>query len=266
MPASPDAVVSFPVFQRLAVAGSLGLRNAFQYKVVSSSMSEIIGEQPAESKRLRVDIFSDIACPWCFIGKRRFEQGVESFEYSQNVDVYWHAYQLDPSLPDNYDGSEAEYLSKMKGLDQSQVQQMLQHVTAQAAEEGLAYDFENLKVANSFTALRVLEYAKQHGAGNEMKELLLSAHFEKGLDTGNVQTLLELAGSLGLDAQELGAQIEAGAYAEEVNADISQAQQLGISGVPFFVLDGKYGISGAQPAEVFSNALTQVYAENVQAQ
>ncbi|WP_334121135.1 MULTISPECIES: DsbA family oxidoreductase [Glutamicibacter] len=229
-------------------------------------MSEISGEQPTESKRLRVDIFSDIACPWCFIGKRRFEKGVEAFEFSQNIDVYWHAYQLDPSLPDNYDGSEAEYLSKMKGLDQAQVQQMLQHVTAQAAEEGLKYDFENLKVANSFTALRVLEFAKQHGAGDEMKEALLSAHFEKGLNTGELSTLLEIADSLGLNTQELSKQLESGAYTDEVNADISQAQQLGITGVPFFVLDGKYGISGAQPAEVFANALTQVYAENVKTQ
>lgn len=228
-------------------------------------MSENTGNQPLESKRLRVDIFSDIACPWCFIGKRRFEQGVEAFEYSENVDVFWHAYQLDPSLPDNYEGSEAQYLSAMKGLDQSQVQQMLEHVTAQAASEGLKYDFENLKVANSFTALRVLEYAKQHGAGNEMKEALLSAHFEKGLNTGDTSTLLEIAGSLGLDTKELATQLEAGAFAEDVKADISQAQQIGVTGVPFFILDGKYGISGAQPAEVFANALTEVYAEKANA-
>lgn len=228
-------------------------------------MTENTGNQTLESKRLRVDIFSDIACPWCFIGKRRFEQGVETFEYSENVDVFWHAYQLDPSLPDNYEGSEAQYLSAMKGIDQSQVQQMLEHVTAQAASEGLKYDFDNLKVANSFTALRVLEYAKQHGAGNEMKEALLSAHFEKGLNTGDTPTLLEIAESLGLDTKELATQLEAGAFAEDVKADISQAQQIGVTGVPFFVLDGKYGISGAQPAEVFANALTEVYAEKVNA-
>lgn len=226
-------------------------------------MSENTGHQPLESKRLRVDIFSDIACPWCFIGKRRFEKGVEAFEFSNNVDVFWHAYQLDPSLPDSYDGSEADYLSAMKGLDQSQVQQMLEHVTAQAASEGLSYDLANLKVANSFTALRVLEYAKRHDAGNEMKEALLSAHFEKGLDTGDTQTLLEIAESLGLNAKDLAAQLEAGAFADDVKADISQAQQIGVTGVPFFILDGKYGISGAQPAEVFTNALNEVYAESV---
>lgn len=228
-------------------------------------MSENTGEQPTDSKRLRVDIFSDIACPWCFIGKRRFEKGVEAFEFSDNVDVFWHAYQLDPTLPDNYDGSEAEYLSKMKGMDRAQVQQMLEHVTAQAAGEGLNYDFENLKPANSFTALRVLEYAKQKGAGNEMKEALLSAHFEKGLNTGDTQTLLEIAETLGLDAKDLATRLDAGAFAEEVNADIAQAQQIGVTGVPFFVIDGKYGVSGAQPAEVFTNVLSEVYAESANA-
>lgn len=240
------------------------MRNSRGAKVVTSSMSENTAAPSLEEKRIRVDIYSDIACPWCFIGKRRFERGVEAFEYSQNVDVYWHSYQLDPSLPENYDGSEAEYLSKMKGLGQEQVSQMLDHVTAQAAGEGLDYDFANLKVANSFTALRVLEYAKQHGAGSEMKEALLSAHFEKGLDTGDEETLLQLAGSLGLDTGELRADLASGAYAEEVNADIAQARELGISGVPFFIIDGKYGISGAQPAEVFANALTQVHSGNVQ--
>ncbi|MEF9873747.1 MAG: DsbA family oxidoreductase [Glutamicibacter sp.] len=227
-------------------------------------MSENTAVQSPEDKRIRVDIFSDIACPWCFIGKRRFERGVEAFEYSQNVDVYWHSYQLDPSLPENYDGSEAEYLSQMKGLGQEQVAQMLDHVTTQAAAEGLNYDFANLKVANSFTALRVLEYAKKHGAGNEMKEALLSAHFEKGLNTGDLETLLELAGTLGLDTGELRAKLSSGSYVEEVNADIVQARELGISGVPFFIIDGKYGISGAQPAEVFANALAQVHSGDVQ--
>ena len=215
------------------------------------------------SKRVRVDIFSDIACPWCFIGKRRFEKGLADFAYPENVDVYWHAYQLDPTLPEKYEGSETDYLSKMKGIDPEQLKGMLAHVTEQAAGEGLEYDFENLKVANSFTALRVLEHAKQHGKANEVKEALLSAHFEKGLDTSDVDTLVQLAESEGLDGAQLRSALAAGDYADEVNADIAQAKAIGITGVPFFILDGKYGISGAQPAEVFTNALTQVHAGTV---
>lgn len=212
-------------------------------------------------KRVRVDIWSDIACPWCFIGKRRFEKGVEEFEFSDNVDVYWHAYQLDPSLPEHYDGDEVQYLSQVKGMDPEQVKGMLEHVTEQAAGEGLNYRFDQLRPANSFTALRVLEQAKTESKGSEMKETLLSAHFERGLDTGDRQVLAKLATEVGLDEAATAETLNSQKYAEEVNADIEQARQLGISGVPFFVIDGKYGISGAQPAEAFTNALTQVHAE-----
>lgn len=216
-------------------------------------------DQTMSEKRVRVDIWSDIACPWCFIGKRRFEEGVAQFEHSENVDVYWHAYQLDPSLPEKFDGDEVQYLSQMKGMDPEQVKGMLAHVTEQAAGEGLKYDFAALKPANSFTALRLLEHAKQHELGNEMKELLLSAHFERGLDTGDREVLIGLGIQLGLPEAEVRTVLEADTYTDEVNADIAQARQLGISGVPFFVIDGKYGISGAQPAQAFTNALTQVH-------
>ncbi|WP_404288954.1 DsbA family protein [Glutamicibacter arilaitensis] len=211
-------------------------------------------------KRVRVDIWSDIACPWCFIGKRRFEKGVEQFEFSENVDVFWHAYQLDPTLPEHYDGDEVQYLSQVKGMDPQQVKGMLAHVTEQAAGEGLNYDFDALRPANSFTALRLLEHAKTEGKANEMKETLLSAHFERGLDTGERQVLAQLAAEVGLDEAAVQGTLDSQTYTEEVNADIEQARQLGISGVPFFVIDGKYGISGAQPAEAFANALAQAHA------
>lgn len=214
-------------------------------------------------KRVRVDIWSDIACPWCFIGKRRFEKGVEKFEHSENVDVFWHAYQLDPSLPEHYDGDEVQYLSQVKGMDPEQVKGMLEHVTQQAAGEGLNYRFDQLRPANSFTALRLLEQAKQESKGNEMKEVLLSAHFERGLDTGDVKVLTALAAEVGLEETATAQTLSSQRYTDEVNADIAQARQLGISGVPFFVIDGKYGISGAQPAEAFAEALTQVYSETV---
>ena len=226
---------------------------------VIRTMTETVSAPSAQ--RLRVDIFSDIACPWCFIGKRRFEKGLQDSGLQDSVDVVWHAYQLDPSLPEKFEGDELEYLVKTKGMDPAQLEVMLKHVTEQAESEGLNYDFENLKVANSFTALRVLEFAKQQGMGNEMKEALLSAHFEQGLNTGDKQTLLQLTEKLGLDAVQLEADLAAGKYTDEVNNDIAQARQIGVTGVPFFILQGKYGISGAQPAELFANALSQVHAE-----
>jgi predicted DsbA family dithiol-disulfide isomerase len=212
--------------------------------------------------RLAVDIWSDIACPWCFIGKRRFEAALETLPFKEQVDVVWHSYQLDPSLPAKYDGTEAEYLASIKGLAPAQVEQMLEHVTTQAAGEGLAYDFGNLRVANSFTAHRLLHLAKAHGRAAEVKEGLLSAHFEKGLDTGDRETLRAIGTGAGLPDADVARVLDGEDYRESVEADFAQARSLGITGVPFFVLDMKYGISGAQPAEIFAEALTTAWREN----
>ena len=211
--------------------------------------------------RLSVDIWSDIACPWCFIGKRRFEKALDALPFKDQVDVTWHAYQLDPSLPEHYDGTEEEYLAQVKGLAPEQVRQMLAHVTGQAAGEGLAYDFAALRPANSFTALRLLALAKEHGLGNQVKEALLSAHFEKGQDTGDREVLRALGEEAGLPAADVVRVLESDAYADAVRADVAQARALGITGVPFFVLENKYGISGAQPSELFEQALAQVWEE-----
>lgn len=211
--------------------------------------------------RLNIDIWSDIACPWCYIGKRRFETALNALPFAEKVDVTWHSYQLDPSLPEHYEGSEVDYLSKAKGMDPGQVRQMVGHVTEQAAAEGLAYDFDGLKVANSFTAHRLLHLAKDHGKGDDVKEALLAAHFVQGRNTGDAATLKEIGVAAGLPADEVDAVLASDRYADAVREDIEKARSMGISGVPFFVLDGKYGISGAQPAEVFEQAMTQVWEE-----
>lgn len=211
--------------------------------------------------RLNIDIWSDIACPWCYIGKRRFEKALGALPFAAQVDVTWHSYQLDPSLPEHYAGSEVEYLSRAKGMDPKQVATMIGHVTEQAAAEGLAYDFDSLQVANSFTAHRLLHLAKAHGLGDAVKEALLAAHFVNGRNTGDAATLKEIGVAAGLPAAEIDAVLGSAKYADAVRADIDQAKAMGISGVPFFVLEGKYGISGAQPAEVFEQAMTQVWEE-----
>lgn len=213
------------------------------------------------SPRLAVDIWSDIACPWCFIGKRRFESALASLPFRDQVDVTWHSYQLDPSLPGHYDGTEAEYLAQMKGMDPAQVSQMLAHVAGQAAGEGLAYDFDALRPANSFTAHRLLHLAAEHGVAGGLKELLLSAHFEKGLDTGSREVLRTLGEEAGIPGTAVEQVLGTEQYRDEVEADFAQARALGITGVPFFVLDMKYGISGAQPAAHFAEALTTAWQE-----
>ena len=133
---------------------------------------------------MNIEIWSDIACPWCYIGKRRFEVALERFPHRDDVSVTWRSFQLDPSLPDHYDGNELDYLSERKGIAKSQAASMFQHVTAQAAGVGLHYDFDQLVVANSFTAHRFLHLAKEPGIADAAKERLLSGHFERGEDIG----------------------------------------------------------------------------------
>lgn len=210
---------------------------------------------------MKVEIWSDVACPWCFIGKRRFESALENFEHKDEVEVQWRSYQLDPTLPEHYDGTETEYLSEIKGMPQQQVRQMFEHVTAQAAGEGLAYDFDRIVVANSFMAHRFMHLAKEHGRMDAAKEALLSGHFEHGEDIGDIEYLVRTGVVLGLDEAKLREALSGDKYAAEVRADIAEARALGVNGVPFFVLDRKYGISGAQPAEVFGRALQQAWAE-----
>ncbi|MGM0931544.1 MAG: DsbA family oxidoreductase [Actinomycetota bacterium] len=210
---------------------------------------------------MKIEIWSDIACPWCFIGKRRFETALEGFEHKDQIDVEWRSYQLDPTLPEHYDGTETEYLSRIKGMPQDQVKQMFGHVTAQAAGEGLDYDFDKVVVANSFTAHRFLHLAKEHGLMDEAKDALLSGHFEQGKDIGDTEYLVSTGVVLGMPEEEIRETLANDRFAAEVRADIAEARALGVNGVPFFVLDRKYGISGAQPAEAFAQAIRQAWNE-----
>ncbi|MEH0108593.1 DsbA family oxidoreductase [Tersicoccus sp. MR15.9] len=210
---------------------------------------------------MNIDIWSDIACPWCYIGKRRFESALARFEHRDDVTVTWHSFQLDPSLPAHYDGSEIEYLSERKGMPADRVAQMFAQVTEVAAGEGLAYDFDSVVVANSLPGHELLHLAADHGVAGAVKEALLSAHFEHGEDIGSREVLVRIGTEAGLAADDITAALDSGRYADAVNADIRRAQSLGITGVPFFVLDDTYGISGAQPAELFEQALRTAWSE-----
>ncbi|WP_104162017.1 DsbA family protein [Arthrobacter sp. ZGTC212] len=214
---------------------------------------------------MKIDIWSDIACPWCYIGKRRFEAALAAFPHRNEVEVTWRSYQLDPSLPAHYDGTEVQYLSERKGIDPQQLAGMLEQVTAQAAGEGLSYDFDSLVVANSFPAHRLIHLARAEGgseAADAVKEALLSAHFEKGQDIGSTEVLTGIGAAAGVDPDRVRSMLATDEYSDAVNADIAQARSLGVSGVPFFVLDEKYGISGAQPVALFTSAVEQAWQES----
>lgn len=210
---------------------------------------------------MKVDIWSDVACPWCFIGKRRFEAGLRGFGHADEVEITWHSYQLDPTLPEHYDGTELDYLASRKGMPRERVQQMFDQVAQQAAGEGLRYDFDNLVVANSLRAHHLLHVAARHDVADAVKEELLSAHFEHGTDIGDPAELVAIGVRHGLDAAEVRAGLDDPQIRAEVERDFAQARAYGIQGVPFFVIDGKYGISGAQPAPTFTAALEQAWAE-----
>ena len=214
---------------------------------------------------MNVEIWSDIACPWCYIGKRRFEAALAGFEHRDAVEVIWRSYQLDPSLPDHFDGTEVEYLSERKGIEPVQLAGMLEQVSAQAAGVGLNYDFDSLVVANSFSAHRLLHLVRDHagsaGAG-AAKEALLSAHFEQGRDIGSADVLAGIGSAAGVDPEKVRAVLASDQYTDAVNQDIAEARALGVTGVPFFVIDRKYGISGAQPPELFAQALETAWAES----
>lgn len=211
---------------------------------------------------MRIDIWSDVACPWCFIGKRRFERALGAWEHRDSVVVTWHSYQLDPTLPEHYDGTEVEYLASRKGMPVEQVREMFEHVRTQAAGEGLHYDFDRLVVANSLRAHQLLHLAKAReqqapGRADAVKEALLSAHFEHGTDIGSIDALVAIGVRVGLDEQEIREALADERYLSSVHNDIAQARELGVTGVPFFVFDMRLGLSGAQPAEVFTQALEQ---------
>ncbi len=213
---------------------------------------------------IAIDIWSDIACPWCYIGKRNLEKGlavVADDEDAPQVTVTFHSYELSPDIPVDYEGSQIDYLMVRKGLPREQVEQMQERVTGVAAQVGLDYHLDRVQTTNTVKAHELLHHAKDKGMQHEMKERLMKAYFVEGEHIGRIDDLVTLAASVGLDAEEARAVLESEKYLSAVRHDQAQAQAYGIQGVPFFVIDGKYGISGAQPAEAFVNVLRERWAE-----
>ncbi|WP_188904149.1 DsbA family oxidoreductase [Deinococcus aerophilus] len=216
---------------------------------------------PAHPDKLRVDIWSDIACPWCYIGKRRFETALQAFAPQDAVEVVWHSFELDPQAPTENDQNMRGALARKYGRSAQQAQDMMDAMTQTAAGEGLTYHFEQTQLTNTFLAHQLLHLAAERGVQDAMKERLLRAYMTEGRHVGDLDTLTALAAEVGLDSAEVRAALTQGQYGPAVRQDEAQAHALGITGVPFFVLGGKYGVSGAQSPEVLLGALQQVWAE-----
>lgn len=213
---------------------------------------------------IKIDVWSDIACPWCYIGKRNLEAGLAQIATDEDppqVAVVYHSYELAPDTPVDFVGSEVDFLSGHKGMPAERVQEMLANVTGVAAGAGLEYRFDLLQHANTLKAHELLHFAKEQGRQHEMAERLMAAYFTEGRRISGIDELAVLAAEAGLDENSAREALNQGTYREAVGRDKAQASAYGINGVPFFVIDEKYGVSGAQPADAFAKIARQVWAE-----
>lgn len=214
---------------------------------------------------MKVEIWSDVVCPWCYIGKRRLEAALARFAHRDEVEVEWKAFELDPTSTSgsrSSAGDHAQHISTKYGIDLAQAQGMLDNVTANAASEGLDVHFEKAISANTFDAHQVIHLGGVRGVQDAVKERLMRGYFIDGEAVGDRETLARLAEEAGLDPTEVRAVLDTQQYAADVRADENDAKALGISGVPFFVIERKYGVSGAQPADALLEVLEQVWAED----
>ena len=210
---------------------------------------------------MKVEIWSDVACPWCYIGKRRFEAATAEFEHRDQLEVVWRSFELDPSAPARREGTPAEHLARKYGTTALQAAQMNSRMSDAAAGDGLAYRLDELKMGNTFDAHRLIHLGAERGVQDAVKERLLAAYLTEGEAISDRETLVRLAAEAGLDPLEARAMLDSGRFTAEVRADEREAGELGINGVPFFVLDRRYGISGAQPPELLLEALRQAWQE-----
>ncbi|GAB2688765.1 DsbA family oxidoreductase [Mucilaginibacter koreensis] len=214
---------------------------------------------------MKIEIWSDIQCPFCYIGKRRFEQALTEFEHRDEVDIQWKSFQLNPDLVTNTNININEYLAEAKGWTIDYAAQLNQQVTEMAAEVGLEYHMDDAVVANTFTAHQFAHAADENGKGNEAQELLFKAYFHEGKNIADTNVLIDIGEQLNLNTDTLRKDLAENIYADAVRRDMYEAQVLNIRGVPFFVLNDKYAVSGAQPSAVFLQALEKAYAEGLPA-
>lgn len=215
---------------------------------------------------MKVDIWSDVRCPFCYIGKRKFENALSQFEHKDQVEVEWHSFELDPNIKTDTSTDINTYLAKIKGQPLEWAQQMNQHVTGIAREVGIEFNIDKSVIANSFNAHRLIQLANSKGLGATAEEALFKAHFTDGKNIDDLDTLVSLATEIGLDAQEATTVLSGDAFTQKVREDEAIAQNIGINGVPFFVLNNKYGVSGAQAPETFLDALNKAWEAHRQEQ
>jgi predicted DsbA family dithiol-disulfide isomerase len=210
---------------------------------------------------MKVEIWSDIVCPFCYIGKRRFELALAQSGLEARVEVVWKSFLLNPGIKTDPAKSINLYLSEMKGISEEQAKDLNGHVSGLAKEEGLSYDFEKAIPANSFNAHRLLQLAKTKGQGAEMEEQLFKAYFTDGKNIDDEYVLIELGADIGLDPSAISKMLNSEEFTDMVEQDLYEARQIGVNAVPYFVFDDLYAVRGAQSVETFLGALTRAWEE-----
>ena len=211
---------------------------------------------------MKVEIWSDVVCPWCYVGKRRFEEALSRFEHAEEVDLEWRSFELDPNAPAVVGVPMTQILESKYGMTPGQAETANDRMTGLAAELGLEYHLDRVQAGNTFDAHRLIHLAARQGLGDAMKERLFAAYFTEGLPVGDRPTLAKLAGEVGLDPHQVETALDGDDFSVEVRQDEDRAAALGVRGVPFYVIDETYGISGAQPADVLLGALEQAWSES----
>lgn len=210
---------------------------------------------------MKVEIWSDFMCPFCYIGKRRFEAALNHFPNKEDVEVVYRSFELDPNASYKPGVSMTELLASKYGMSIEQAEASNRNITQQAAQLGLTYHLDKIIPANSFDAHRLVHFASQHDKMKEMTERLFLAYFTETRNLEDKELLADLAAEIGLSRDEASSVLNRDTFTSEVRADEEVAQRIGVRGVPFFVLGGKYAVSGAQPEEVFMDALQKAYGE-----
>lgn len=211
---------------------------------------------------MKIQIWSDIMCPYCFIGKKNFENALANLSFKDEIEIEWKSFQLDPTLSETSgEFTTKQYLMVKKGFSEVQYNQMQERLNQMGKAVGIDFSQASPIAANTLKAHKLLHLAKQFGKQDELKELLLKAHFEKGLNVADSNVLIDLGNAIGIDSEAVLKALNDDAIAYEVQQDILEAQNIGVTGVPFFVLNNKYAVSGAQPSEVFIDAMKQAYNE-----
>lgn len=211
---------------------------------------------------MKIEIWSDVVCPWCYVGKRNFEAALANFEHRDHIEVTYRSFELDPSAPTLREGDYVTHLARKYGMTSGQAQNMIDGMTKTGATAGVVLDFQRARPGNTFDAHRLLHLAKEKSLQETLKERLLRATFTDGESIGDRDTLVRLAGEAGIPPEDAAAALAGDAYAADVRADEALASDLGISAVPFFVIDRKFGIPGAQAPDVIRQVLQRAWEKS----